>query len=173
MTEKVWNWLRWVLVAIEIAVFIFLAWWGVSIYRDFFAEAEGTQEEVWILCEPGGEVNVREKPKGRIFGAAACGACFWTDYKEKNGWLHVVEVPAECAEGWISTRYIVWDEPRSVMCELEIRAEGRVACRTWIGGKVKRWAHDGDRVMVYAMTDEWACTAWGYIRSEFIGEVFG
>ena len=97
----------------------------------------------------------------------------WTDNVEKGGWLHVVDLPAECDTGWISSRYIVYDEPQPVFCELEIRAEGRVACRQWIGGKVIHWVHNGETVMVYYSSEEWSVTDMGYIKTEYLEGVEG
>lgn len=137
------------------------------------AMAGGIREEVWVLCSPDGMVYVRSRPGGAVIGGATCGDVMWTDNRERNGFVHVTELAAETDEGWISTRYIVYDEPREVNGEMRIRAEGRVACRKWIGGKVVRWAHSGDTVTVYWMSDEWAVTDRGYIRSEFLEQVTG
>ena len=173
--ERLWTGLKWAAIVIEIIALVLLVCWGISIYYEFFAyaEADGIQEEVWVLCEKDGCVNLREKPKGQIFGGVQACSCLWTDNRTKGEWLHVVELPAECDSGWISSRYIVFDEPRPVFCELEIRAEGRVACRQWIGGKVVRWLHDGDAVMVYYSSDEWSVTDKGYIRTDFLEGVEG
>ena len=171
--EKANKWIRLgIIVVAELLVFLVVLSFGLDVYYGWFAGAEGIQEECWVLCEPGSEVNLREVPKkhGAIFGAASCGTCMWTDQKERNGFVHVLELPAELDSGWISTRYIVYDEPRIVMAQGRIRAEGRVACRKWIGGKVIRWVYDGDELTVYAVTEEWSVTDHGYIRTEFIGE---
>lgn len=137
------------------------------------ASAERIQEEVWVLCMPDSEVNVRERPKktGQIFGGAMCGACMWTDNVKKNGYLHVLDLAAESDTGWISARYVVYDEPVEVNAVMEIRSDGRVACRRWINGKVNSWIMNGDRLTVYWMSPSWAVTSRGYIRSEFLTEV--
>lgn len=137
------------------------------------ASAERIQEEVWVLCMPDSEVNVREKPKktGEIFGGAMCGACMWTDNVKKNGYLHVLDLAAESDTGWISARYVVYDEPVEVNAVMEIRSDGRVACRRWINGKINSWIMNGDRLTVYWMSPSWAVTSRGYIRSEFLTEV--
>lgn len=137
------------------------------------ASAERIQEEVWVLCMPDSDVNVRDKPKktGQIFGGAMCGACMWTDNVKKNGYLHVLELASEEAEGWISARYIVYDVPVEVNAVMEIRSDGRVACRRWINGKINSWIMNGDRLTVYWMSPSWAVTSRGYIRSEFLTEV--
>lgn len=170
-TEKIWDVLRWVLVLTEVIMLVLLVCWGISIYNEFFeARADGIQEEVWVLCEPEGCVNLREKPKGQIFGGVQACSVLWTDNVTKGSWLHVVELPAECDSGWISSRYIVYDRPEEIKREMRIQAEGRVACREWIGGKVIRWVYDGDVITVYYMSDEWSVTDHGYIKTEFITE---
>ena len=135
------------------------------------AMAGGIQEEVWVLCGPGGLVNIRSRPGGAVFGGATCGSVMWTDNRQKNGFLHVLDLAAEEEDGWISQRYIVYDQPEEVNADMRIAAQGRVACRKWIGGKVIRWVKPGDLVMVYWISDEWAVTGWGYIRSEFLEAV--
>ena len=137
------------------------------------ASAERIQEEVWVLCMPDSEVNVRERPKktGEIFGGAMCGACMWTDNVKKNGYIHVLDLAAESDTGWISARYVVYDEPVEVNAVMEIRSDGRVACRRWINGKINSWIMNGDRLTVYWMSPSWAVTSRGYIRSEFLTEV--
>lgn len=160
---------KWIVTLIEIALFgavIVLAVLGFQAV----AHADTLTEEVWVLCEPTGTVNIRSKPGGAVFGGTSCGAKLWTDNRQKNGFLHVLDLAAEEDTGWISTRYIVYDEPVEVNCQMVIRSDGRVACRKWIGGKIIRWAHDGDTVTVYAMSLEWAVTDRGYIRSEFLRE---
>lgn len=135
--------------------------------------AEPITEQVWVLCDPDSYVTLRSGPgKSKAdFGGVQCGAELWTDGKTKNGYLHVMEIPAEESEGWIVCRNIVYDRPHEVNAEMEIEAEGRVACRKWIDGKVKGWAYSGDVVTVYWMSASWAVTNRGYIRSKFLSEV--
>ena len=135
------------------------------------AEADTITEEVWVLCKPEGTVNLRATPGGRVFGGCQSGAKMWTDNRTKNGFLHVLELAAEEDSGWISSRYIVFDEPREVMDGMVVCSQGRVACREWIGGKVIRWVQDGELVTVYWISDEWAVTEFGYIRSVYLGQV--
>lgn len=146
----------------------------IAMYLNLFliarANADGIQEEVWVLCSPTGTVNIREKPSGEAFGGCSCGASMWTDGKQKNGFLHVMELAAEEEEGWISARYIVYDEPWTVDRDMWIWSEGRVACRKWIGGKIIRWMQDGERVHVFSMSEEWAVTEYGFIRCEYLTE---
>lgn len=161
---------KWLKTLLEIALIAAVLIGIVSAVRGI-AKADTITEEVWVLCKPEGTVNLRATPGGRVFGGCQSGAKMWTDNRTKNGFLHVLELAAEEDSGWISSRYIVFDEPREVMDGMMICSEGRVACREWIGGKVIRWVQDGELVTVYWISDEWAVTEYGYIRSVYLGQV--
>lgn len=136
------------------------------------AEAEdGMEYYCWALCRPGSEVLIRERPGRRsaVVGAVTCGDRMRTDWREKDGWLHVTGLANETGEGWISTRYIVFTEPEMIEEEREIVGGGRVACRKWIEGKRYGWIRSGSFVQVYAMADGWAVTNKGYMQSRYIG----
>ena len=160
----------WAVFAIEAALVIALAVFTILTLTDIGLAEKSEGQPCWVLCRPDSCVNLRETPKknGAVFGGSMAGAVMKTDGKERNGFLRVYDLPAEETEGWISTRYIVYDEPVRIGCPLRVQAEGRVACRKWIGGKVIRWAYDGDSVLVYLMSGEWCVTEWGYIRTEFL-----
>lgn len=161
---------KWLKTLLEIAVIAAVLIGIVSAVRGI-AKADTITEEVWVMCKPEGTVNLRATPGGRVFGGCQSGAKMWTDNRTKNGFLHVLELAAEEDSGWISSRYIVFDEPREVMDGMMICSQGRVACREWIGGKVIRWVQDGELVTVYWISDEWAVTEFGYIRSVYLGQV--
>ena len=165
--SELWKWITCLIEIALLALVILLTVWGFRAV----ANADTITEEVWVLCKPEGTVNLREKPKGQIFGGVQACSVLWTDNVTKGSWLHVVELPAECDSGWISSRYIVYDRPEEIKREMRIQAEGRVACREWIGGKVIRWVQDGELVTVYWISDEWAVTEFGYIRSVYLGQV--
>ena len=171
--DKLRTGIKWFIVALEAFLVAALVWHVVYVFNEYgFAygdEVEGQQ--VWVLCEPNGCVNLREKPKGAIFGGVCCGDDLLTDGKTKNGWLHVFDLAAEIDSGWISARYIVYDEPETVMRKMQIQAEGRVAARNWVDGKVIHWLHDGEKVEVYYSSYEWSVTDMGYIKTEFLTEV--
>lgn len=134
--------------------------------------AEPITEQVWVLCDPDSYVTLRTGPgKSKPdFGGVLCGAELWTDNKKQNGFLHVLEVPAECDTGWISARYIVYDRPVEVNRRMVISTDGRVACRKWVNGKRTGWIYDGEVLTVYWMSPTWAVTSRGYIQSQYIGE---
>ena len=166
---ELWKWLivlvEFALIAAVIIMILFCVRSLISM-----AHADTITEEVWVLCEPNGTVNIRSKPGGRVFGGASCGAKMWTDNRQRDGFLHVLELNAEEETGWISARYIVYDEPHQVDAVMVISSDGRVAVRKWIGGKIIKWIHNSDPVTVYWMSEEWAVTEYGYIKSEFLRE---
>ena len=158
---------KWLKTLLEIALIAAVLIGIVSAVRGI-AKADTITEEVWVLCEPNGTVNIRSKPGGAVFGGTSCGAKLWTDNRQRDGFLHVLELNAEEETGWISQRYIVYDEPHPVDAVMVITSDGRVACRKWIGGKVIKWLMNGEPVTVYWMSDTWAVTEYGYIKSEFL-----
>lgn len=160
---------KFVLMAIATLLIIIML---ILILRDV-GLAERIQEQVWVLCDPDSYVTLRSGPgKSKPeFGGLLCGAEIWTDNRQKNGFLHVLELPAEESTGWISARYIVYDRPVELNERHVIRADGRVACRKWVNGKITGWIHDGEQLTVLWMSPSWAVTSRGYIQSKFIGEV--
>ena len=131
--------------------------------------AENDENCVWVLCQPDSYVVIREGPRRKSAegGSAYCGDRFETDWKEKNGFIHVF-ASTESGEGWISKGYIVLDEPKPVMKNCRIRSGGRVAVRASIGGKRTRWAKSGSEIKVYWTSAEWAVTSKGFVMAEFI-----
>jgi hypothetical protein len=161
---------KWLKTLLEIALIAAVLIGIVSAVRGI-AKADTITEEVWVLCEPNGTVNLRSKPGGRVFGGSTCGAKMWTDNSQRDGFLHVLELNAEEETGWISARYIVYDEPHPVDAVMVITSDGRVAVRKWIGGKIIKWLQNGDLVTVHWMSSSWAVTEYGYIRSEYLEAV--
>lgn len=131
--------------------------------------AQAEDIDCWVMCRDADYINIREAPRKRaqVGGRALAGMRLTTDGAEKNGFLHVVGV-TEAGEGWIHAGYVVYSEPVALGREYMILAEGRVACRKWIGGPRRSWVRDGDIVTVYYWTPEWCLTNRGYIRSEYV-----
>ena len=93
--------------------------------------------KVFILCNPETPVNVRKSPKrgSEIIGRLDFGDWTETDGKERNGYVHVINITEE-GEGWIFAGYIVEDEPkRTENAWASISASGRVMTYRWIAGK--------------------------------------
>ena len=165
------TWAKLVIAILELAgtlAIVLGAWWLL----DCAGLAEDAGREVWVICGKDSYVNIRKGP-GKNYeelGYAEAGYRLWTDGKEKNGWLHLVGLRLEAEEGWIFAGYVTGEEPEEIGREMMINANGRVACRRWIGGKRQRWARFGDIVTVYWMNGEWAATSRGYIQSKYLRE---
>lgn len=145
----------------------------------FITNANAEDEDVltyqrWILCQPGSEVLLREKPKknARITGALICGDRIETDDVDRNGYLHILGV-GEYGEAWVSLRYVAYTEPQEVNKVMHVWDKGRVASRKWINGKRKAWLKAGAEVTVYWMDREWAVTDKGYINLDYLIEKKG
>ena len=168
MTKRETAWL----IAGVLAIGIFL---GVALSCVVVIQAAGAEEypmlyDCWVMCRPGSEVLIREKPgrRAEVVGAVRGGDRLRTDWREKDGWIHVIELANETGEGWIFEGYVVFTEPRETGARMRITGGGRVACRRWIGGKRKAWIRPGQEVTVYQMTGEWAVTNRGFIQSRYL-----
>ena len=132
--------------------------------------ATGEEGRVFILCNPNTPVNVRRMPKksAEVTGRLEFGDWIETDGKTKNGYLHVYGI-TEAGEGWIFAGYVVADEP--IILENawgSIGATGRVMTYRWVNGKKNGWVNVCDQVKIYGMSQEWAVTDHGYIRTKYL-----
>ena len=114
----------------------------LSVYDYAFADT------FYVLCRPGAEVNVREK--------------------EANGFVHVVNLNAETNSGWIYKGLLSEDEPIPSTGKAQVFGATRVACRKYADGKLKRWAYEGENVEIYAISERWCVTEYGYIMTDFL-----
>lgn len=135
-----------------------------------YAEDELTYP-CWVICQPDDYVNIRAGANrhAEVTGWATSGMRFETDWREKNGFLHLVGV-TEYGEGWISEGYVVFTDPQTVNREMVITGGGRVAARKAIEGARRKWLKPGETVTVYRISDEWAVTSAGFVQSRFLGE---
>ena len=128
-------------------------------------------ESVWILCQPDSFVNLRPfankscEPEARM----ECSTKLETDNKTKNGYLYVTDTSSESGCGWVHKGYVVYSEPIRVMRNVNVFAKGRIACRRTINGTRRCWIHDGDVVMAYFISKEWAVTNKGFIQTRYLG----
>ena len=138
----------------------------------FLLMSSSRAEEAWVLCNPESYVILRAGPNKNRFevGSAVCGTKMETEGKVKNGYLYVYDLAAEEDHGWVSTRYVVYDEPQEVMKEMTIVSQGRVAIRKWIKGKIVKWVKNGDKIKVLWTSNEWSITNKGYIMTKFLSE---
>lgn len=126
--------------------------------------------EYYAICQPESHINARRTPKmnGEIVGRLELGDSVWSDGVKRNGFLHVYG-PFE-SDCWVYAGFLV---PEITVKESEkfIQAD-KVACRRSINGKRRKWLKEGDRVTVYAFSDDWAITDQGFIMIRFLeGEI--
>ena len=154
---------KWGRVVILLLIYLFIVI-ALSLILDY-AIADG----YYVLCTPEAEVNIRAKPKLK----SEIVACYFfasevkTDGKEENGWIHVTDINGEVSEGWIYKGLLVEDVPVASPGRAQVYG-GRVACRKYANGKIIRYLEDGSSVQIYAISDEWCVTEYGYIRTEFL-----
>jgi hypothetical protein len=129
-------------------------------------------EDLYILCRPDSKVNIRSKPRknSAVNAWIECGQCVHTDGKVKNGFVHVVGLPAEITEGWIYAGYLV-DEPPAIRTYLAEVWEGDVIARSSVNGKRLQKLREGRTVTVYAKTHMWAVTNKGFIMCDWLREI--
>lgn len=140
-------------------------------YTGIRARAEEKEVQCWVMCKPGGYVNLRMwASKGATeVGRLDCGDTFTTDGKTKDGFVHCLDKgDADC---WIWAGNVVFEEPEIIGEQYVVVARNRVACRRWIDGPQiadKPWIMNGTNVDVFVIADGWACTSRGYIQSEWL-----
>lgn len=154
------------ILAILIAVFLIFA------AATLFSIANAEDDGYYILCRPGGVVNVRSRPSktAPVVGWVEFGRYVHPDGKEKNGFIHVVDLAAEVTEGWIYAGFLAYDPPRDEKYTAEVWG-GPVIARSCIGGKQIGRLKDGQTVTVYARSNAWAVTSKGYIMCDWLREV--
>ena len=130
------------------------------------------EDGYYVLCKPGGEVNVRARPdmSAPVVGWVSFGRYVRTDGKEKAGFVHVVDLAAETTSGWVYAGFLTYDLPREEEYTAEVWG-GPVIARKCIGGKRIRRLKDGATVTVYARSNAWAVTSAGYIMCDWLREV--
>ena len=128
-------------------------------------------EDFYVLCRPGGEVNIRAKPKlnSRIVACASFGDRLTGD-KEQNGFVHVTGLAAEEDSGWIYKGLLVKDQPIVSKGTAQIMKADAVMCRKYAdrSSKAVKKYKAGENVKVLAISEEWCVTEKGYIMTEFL-----
>lgn len=162
--SETWAWIRTIIQVILIILGIIAA----SILFHEAAQAETV--ECWVLCQPDSHVCVREKPSrsSEAFGWTPCGTRLETDGKQRNGFMHVYNVPAEETTGWISAKYVVYNEPKICNRTATVVSEGRLAVRKCADGKVVKWLQPGQQITIICYSNEWCLTEKGYVRTEYL-----
>ena len=161
---------RRVLILLLIAVIVA----GVAYTLALNSGAKALEERlarVWILCKPGDYINVRRSPSKNSMevGRLDPGDSFMTDGVSSNGFIRCYGV-GEYGEGWVYCGYVSIYEPKEVFETYVCVAPNRVACRRWMEGPKTQnpWLRNGSTVQVFMMTEEWAVTSRGFIKSEWL-----
>lgn len=130
-------------------------------------------EGYYILCRPDGLVNVHSRPvkDSPVIGWVAFGRYVRTDGIRKGNYIHVIDLAAEEEDGWVCAGYLVYDRPRGEAYRAEIVSEWNVIARKNIGGKRVNRLRNGQKVTVYARSNEWAVTSKGFIMCDWLKEV--
>lgn len=168
------DWMLWLKLAAEILAIVGVIWLAV-----YFLQGLGIAEPVkgpcWVMCSPTGTVNVRQKPSknSQVIGWYEAGDQLTTDWEMKGEWLHIVDASLEYSDGWISTRYMVFDEPQWMgAAPATVIADGRVAIRQYIDGPrvtgQAGWAKPDSVLQVFWWSREWSYTNRGFIRTEYL-----
>lgn len=159
------------ILIILLAVVIVAGLAYLSALHDAQAAAENHLARCWVLCKPGSQVVVRRTPAKSAMevGQLEVGDWFETDGVSSNGYIRTYGI-GEYGEGWIFAGYVATEEPVPVFDTYCCCAKNRVACRRWMNGPKTQnpWLKNGSDVQVYHIAGEWACTARGYIRSEWL-----
>lgn len=125
--------------------------------------------EAWVICQPNDYVNVRMNPSKRSqpVGYAEGGDSIMTDGFVQHGFLRIYGI-GEMGVGWIHKGYVVYDEPEKVERTACSVSRGRVACRRYIKGKIRKWLKNLDEVKVYWISDEWCVTSEGFVKTQYL-----
>ena len=156
---------------IILIAFLVMASVILNIWCLIHAKGEEEYIEAWILCQPDSFVNARENHSGKseIVGRLECGDKVYTDGVVKKGFVHCVYTGFETGDAWVAKGYIVYEEPYYPLVKnTQIISNGRVAARKTIDGERRCWVKDGTKIKVYMMTDTWAVTNKGFIKTEYI-----
>ena len=127
--------------------------------------------EAWVMCNLNSEVIVRAGPDKGTDEAARVypGDRVELDGKKKGSWYHVI-LGCEAGEGWIRGDHLSFYEPEIFPDGKTYRTtKGKLVSRKSIGGQINRkFKKAGITVTVYMISEDWAVTSAGYIKSEFL-----
>lgn len=162
------RFLKIICVVLIIAIIIFIL---VSVI-DILENTSSAEEyiEGYILCKPNDYINIRPFPnkKGEAIGRMECGMIVHLDGKQKNGFLHCVDLSLEQTEGWVHKGYVVYDEPKLINQNAFVISRGRLAARKTVNGKRSKWLKPMTSIRIYYLSEEWAITNYGYVKSEYL-----
>lgn len=151
-----------VLAALALVLGVFTAAYG-----GIRARAEESTTSAWAICKS--YINIRLWPSTEATAVGYLDPCdrVEVDGRTKSGFAHVVYP----VDGWVYAGYLVFSEPKAVGETYTVVARRRVAARRWVDGPqmgTKPWLVNGSTVTVLYMSDDWALTNRGYVKSEWL-----
>lgn len=163
---KVLGW--WIVMLVTLALILVLVGDAVAI------AARPVTYSSWVMCQPDSRVNIRNGPDVScdVVGYCYPGDELTCDMVDPDGWVHAVDLPCDADSGWVYVGYLTVEEPRHYAGSLmQVSANGRVAVRSHMCGERRMWVQPGSQVEVYQLSEGWAVTSLGFIRSEYLAEV--
>ena len=156
-----------IIAAILLVAVLILIGFGIGSY----CRGEEPLATCYAMCKPGSRVTVRRTPDpgGVETGYLECGDSFQTDAEVRDGWLRCYGAGEN---GWIYLGYVVTEPVQKIGEQYVCVAKKQVACRRWIAGPQldgrSGWLKNGQNCDVFCMSDGWAVTSRGYIKSEWL-----
>ena len=140
----------------------------VSILFAIMLFSVAAAESVFVLCQPDSFVNVRMFPKrgAEVAGRVELGDELETDGERRNGFIHVCGFEGGA---WINAGFVTEYPVTKCKAETEIVSTGRVACRRSVNGTRRKWLPNGQKVVIFAFSDDWAITNQGFIQTQYLG----
>lgn len=152
------------LVCVLVYIFLF------ALEAPALAEEEEEMDKVYVMCNINSYVTIRSTPrkKHNEIQIAHAGDDFYTDWKKKNGYLHIYGSFDE-GEGWIKQEYVtIWEPYVYPEGETFIVTVKKVNCRKWMNGPRRGTLKKGAEVLVYLEGEEWCVTNKGYIQTKYL-----
>lgn len=136
-------------------------------YSGIRARAEESTTTAWALCKS--YINIRLWPSKHATAVGFLDPCdkVEVDGRTKDGFAHITEP----LEGWVYAGYLTFSEPKEIGQTYTVVARKRVAARRWVDGPqmgTKPWLINGSEVKVMYMSEDWALTSRGYVKSEWL-----
>ena len=152
-----------------LAVLVFVSSWLIATEVNRI-HAESVYATEWVICKD--YVLIRQWPSRKAPECGQLDPCddVEIDGKTKDGFAHIVSP----VDGWIWAGNLVESKPEAVNLKGYVTAKNRVACRRWVDGPQAEingkpsWLVNGSEVKIFYMSEEWACTSRGYIKSEWL-----
>ena len=129
--------------------------------------AETVYATGYILCKDYLLIREWASRKAPEIGQLDPGDSIEIDGKTKDGFAHIVSP----MDGWVWAGNIVFSPVEEIGRSAYVTAKKRLAARRWVDGpqvEGRPWLISGSEVTVYWMSDEWAVTSRGYLRSEWL-----